>query len=267
VSATDRPKRPPPQRTQPIRSWSTLFAVPTSDGDAATPDAEAREADIGPTEPQATGLNDVVSRSVDLGYRVIDEYIRQGQKAAQRLNDRSYGTQAMAGDLQDLAMRMTQYASDFAAVWVEFIQRAAGQNGAAPAPAGGYTGPADMAATSPTPATAPAAAAPGVSAVVSPPSDPTRVRIEILATQPTEVSLDLRPGAAQASLLVHALRAPEADKPRLTEVSVERGVDGEPPRLRIRVPPNQPPGIYSGLIIDASTSLPAGSVTVRIADA
>src|SRR5215470_15787877 len=125
MSTSDRPKRPSPERTQPIRSWSTLFAVPSADG--SDPEAPAAAP---PPESRGTGLSDVVSRSVDLGYRVIDEYIRQGQKAARRLNDRSFGTQAVASDLQELGMRMTQYASDFAAVWLEFVQLAATRNGA-----------------------------------------------------------------------------------------------------------------------------------------
>jgi hypothetical protein len=259
VSSSERPKRPSPERTQPIRSWSTLFAVPTAGGDDADADPDASTA-----EPPGAGLNEVVSRSVDLGYRVIDEYIRQGQKAAQRFNDRSYGTQAVASDLQELGMRMTQYASDFAAVWLEFVQLAATKNGTAgPAAAGDAPIPPPEAT-----ATNPAAhAADGFPRTDPPPSEPIRVRIEVLATQPTEVSLDIRPSAAKLPLLVHALRAVDPDKPRLTEVTFDAGSDDEPPRLRIRVPAGQPAGVYSGLLIDEQTSRPAGTVSVRISEA
>src|SRR5438128_27418 len=65
VSASDRIRRPPLDRTEPIRAWSSLFGA-------------------GP-------LNDVVTRSVELGYRVVDEYIRQGQKAAARFGSPSVG--------------------------------------------------------------------------------------------------------------------------------------------------------------------------------
>lgn len=256
--SSSRQKRPAPERTQPLRSWSTLFSVPGADGAAADSDAAAPRA-----EPRVEGMGDVVSRSVDLGYRVIDEYIRQGQKAAQRLNERTYGTQAMASDLQDLGMRMTQYASDFAAVWLEFVQLAA-KNG----------GPV-AAATAETPVQTPDAATEHSSTSAletparadAPAADTTRVRIEVMATQPTEVSLDIRPSAANCRLLVHALRAVDPDKPRLTEVSFEAGADDEPPRLRIRVPAGQPAGVYSGLIIDEQTSRPAGTVSVRIGEA
>jgi hypothetical protein len=71
-------------RTQPIRNLSTLFAP----GRAAPRTATA------PTNRPATGracasFGEAVSRSVELGYRVVDDYIQQGQRAAQRLNDRS----------------------------------------------------------------------------------------------------------------------------------------------------------------------------------
>jgi hypothetical protein len=256
--STSRRKRPAPERTQPLRNWSTLFSVPTAAGADADPDAAGSAA-----APRAEGMSEVISRSVDLGYRVIDEYIRQGQKAAVRLNDRSYGTQAMASDLQDLGMRMTQYASDFAAVWLEFVQLAARSGSPAAAPAPVPPARAAHAAS----ANSPAPAADGTPRGAAAESDGTRVRIEVVATQPTEVSLDIRPAAATGPLLVHALRAVDPDKPRLTEVSFEAGADDEPPRLRIRVPGGQPPGVYSGLIIDERTSRPAGTVSVRIGDA
>lgn len=255
--SSSRRQRPVPERTQPLRSWSTLFSVPSAEGTAAEADGGAAE-----TAPRGEGMSDVVSRSVDLGYRVIDEYIRQGQKAAQRLNDRSYGTQAMASDLQDLGMRMTQYASDFAGVWLEFMQLAAKNGGPIPAAAAEPpVQPPDGVATNPSPS------APETPAHTDAPvADTARVRIEVVATQPTEVSLDIRPSAAKRPLLVHALRAVDPDKPRLTEVSFETGADDEPPRLRIRVPAGQPAGVYSGLIIDEQTSRPAGTVSVRIGE-
>jgi hypothetical protein len=259
MSISDRPKRPSPERTQPIRSWSTLFAVPSADGGDPDPPPAAPA-----PESRGAGLSDVVSRSVDLGYRVIDEYIRQGQKAARRLNDRSYGTQAMTGDLQELGMRMTQYASDFAAVWLEFIQVAATKNGA---PGGESVADGAVHPPAATPGDPAVVAASGFTPDEQPAGERTRVRIEVQATQPTEVSVDILPSATRLPLVVHALRAIEPDTPRIAEVAFEAGSDDDPPRLRIRVPPGHPPGVYSGLIIDPHTSRPAGSVSVRIGEA
>src|SRR6516162_534153 len=66
MSARDRLRRPSLDRSAPVRRASTLFEPASADGENA-----------GATE----GLAGVMSRSVELGYRVVDEYIRQGRRA------------------------------------------------------------------------------------------------------------------------------------------------------------------------------------------
>ena len=248
MSSSGHIKRPRLERSQPIRNWSTLFKGPVEDG--AAPDGESAAAG----QTGAASIGDVVSRSVDLGYRVVDEYIRQGQKAAQRLNERSYGMQTMAGDVQDLAMRLTQYASDFAAVWLQLVQLASAGNGGAVAPG------ADRAPVAPDGdgaaggATRAEATSPGVA----------RVRIEVRSAQPTEVAVDIRPDAADRPLIVHALRAVDPDTPRLVSVRFEPASEGAAACLRIDVPPGHPAGVYSGLMIDQGTSRPVGTVSVTL---
>src|SRR5689334_15594731 len=60
--------RPEPARTQPIRNWNGIFAAP-GEPVAAEPEPPAPSA-----EPARQG--------VAAGYRVIDEYLRQGRRAA-----------------------------------------------------------------------------------------------------------------------------------------------------------------------------------------
>jgi len=253
MGSDKRTTRPVLERSRPVRNWSTLFEAP---GDDAARGSEPDSAAAGPLGGPA--LNDVVTRSVDLGYRVIDEYIRQGQKAAQRLNERSYGAQTMAGDVQDLAMRLTQYASDFAAVWLQLVQLAATGSGAASAPASAtQPGPGE----SPTPAVDTGAAVESASHAAAPAA---RVRIEVRAAQPTEVAVDIRPDATGMPLIAHALRAMDPNLPRLEDVSFVPASDGGAASLRIRVPPGQPPGIYNGMLIEEQTSRPAGTVSVTV---
>jgi len=252
MALSRRVKRPPLERSRPIRSWSTLFGVPSVD-------ATVKSSASGPaqqTDPPQS-LNDVVSRSVSLGYQVVDEYIRQGHKAAERLRSRTYGAETMAGDAQDLAVRMMQYASDFAAVWLDFVQLAAVNQSPPPSPAAASrTGTSGPGAT-------PAAAAPASAAMAQSYED-ANVRMEIVATQPIEVSFDLRPGAGTRPLIVHALRAVDADKPRLTDVGFQPASEGQSARFRIRVPDGQPPGLYRGIIVDEQTSHPVGSIGVLV---
>ena len=256
MSDKERLKRPKPERTQPIRSWSTLFGIPSNAGGAAAGAAPAT-----PSNDGAASLQDVLSRSVDLGYRVVDEYIRRGQQAAQRINDRSYGSDAITNDLQEISVRMAQYASDFTAIWFEMLQAAAGSAARQQTNLGFGISP-----TPPHHTTAGAAGSPTTA-----PTDQAeraehmRVKIEVVSSRATEVSLDLRPHAAARPVIVHALRAVDAEKPRLTDVTLSAGSADEPACVRIRVPDDQPAGIYNGLIIDEETSRPVGTLSVRVA--
>jgi hypothetical protein len=248
----ERIRRPQPSRTQPIRNLSTLFGGgPRRAGGGEGGDESARD-----TKGVAS-FGEAVSRSVELGYRVVDDYIQQGQRAAQRLNDRSLAPETITRDVQELSARMAQYASDFLGVWFEMLELAtAGSAARRTEKSNG-----DAASVSP-PTPAPTPAPPR--APREPSSERTRVRIEVISTKPAEVSLDLMPDAGRASLVVHALRAVDPEKPRLADVVLERGAGGEPLTLRIRVPADQPPGVYNGLIIDEQTNRPAGTVSVRL---
>jgi hypothetical protein len=232
MSTDERVKRPEPERTGPVRNWSTLF------GGADTADAGS--------------LGDAVSRSVELGYRVVDEYVRRGQKAAQRLSERPYGAEGVVRDVGELTARMAQYAADFLGVWFQFVELAAAGSAARAAASSpnGDAGPAPGPA--PTPPTPEAAV------------ERNRVRIEVASTQPAEVSLDLRPEAARMRLVVHALRSVDPAKPHLTDVVLESGHAEEPLSVRIRVPADHPPGVYNGLIVDEGTSRLVGTLTVRV---
>jgi len=102
---TDRIKRPPLERSEPIRNWSTLLGGAAAGGEGAQ-------------------LNDVIGRSVDLGYRVIDAYVRQGQRAAERLGGGVAETASVTGDLQELSVRMAQYASELVGLWFQAMDAA-----------------------------------------------------------------------------------------------------------------------------------------------
>jgi hypothetical protein len=247
----ERIKRPKLGRTRPVRSWSTLFTAPGTAAPGVEPAAGRRP---------AASMGDVVSRSVELGYRVIDEYVRQGQKAAQRLGDRSFGAATMSSEASELAARMAQYASDFTALWLEFLQVSGVGLTARPSidPSAFERGSSPAAPPSP---------------VVPPPSPPSagrvpvpgemvRLKVAVVSPYPTEVSLDLRQKATNGRVTVQSLRAADGDKPRLSDVAIE---DAEGAMtLRIRVPESQPAGIYTGLIVDEATSRPVGTVSLHI---
>ncbi len=230
----ERQKRPPLPRTNPIRTWASLFGGP--------PPAAAHGADAPPDAPADLGT--VIARSVELAYRVMDDYVQQGQRAAERIAGRAYGPDAWVTDAQDVSARVARYASDVMGLWLDAFD-------------GVRTG---------MPVPPPAAASSTNGTTPTEPGGPPWLVIEVLATQPAAVTLDLRPAAGAGRLIVHALRDAEVEKPPLRDVAVEPATNGGPSRVRVRVPPGQPAGTYHGLIVDEATNRPVGSVSVRLGD-
>jgi hypothetical protein len=263
MSNDERIRRPKPDRAAPVRNWSTLFEAPsTSEEDTGTGERASRP------ERSAPDFEDAVTRSVELGYRVVDEYIRQGQQAARRISDRSYGWASMANDLPDLAARFGQHASDLIAVWLELMQSAAAGS------AGRMREDAGLAARPGPHPSAPAAGGRaahvagtswesdrGPRSMQSP--ELTRVQIALDAQQAAEVSLDLRAGIEGRSILVQTLRSASPGKPRLHATMEGPDADGGP-RIRIAIPQHTPEGLYTACILDEETNVPVGTLNVRI---
>jgi hypothetical protein len=111
-----RRTRPSLDRTKPVRSWSAALGTPP-----APPPGDAPK-DDGKPRPR---LEDAVARSVELGYRVVDDYIQQGQRAAQRLSEGKLTAEVLTSEVNDLGGRIARYASDFFGAWVELLELAA----------------------------------------------------------------------------------------------------------------------------------------------
>jgi hypothetical protein len=243
VSDRERAKRPPLERSAPIRSWSALLRAPQSEDHA------------GASEPASERIDDVIVRSVELGYRVIDDYVKRGQVAAQRMQHGAYGPGDMARDAQGVAGQMVRSAADLAGAWVEFFAlttrdgNGAGNGHDAAATAASAAAPAPV-------ADAPPAAAPVASVV-----EPLRVRLRVSTARAVETALDVRPVPADHRLVVHALRG--ADGARIDDVRVETG-DGTAV-IAIRVSSEHPAGPYTGLVVDDTTNVPVGVITLVIA--
>jgi hypothetical protein len=224
MSTNDRITRPSLPRREPHRAWSGTNG--------------------------ASGAADIVSRAVDLGYRVVDEYIRQGQRAAERLGARAPMADAPGRDVQELAVRMAQYTSDAFVVWLEFVNAALGGS----------------ATTNGRHAASPAMPRGWESVAAAPASRPLRVRLDVTAPGAVETTLDLAPEASGRALTVQALRAADPAKPRLTDVRIVAGDRDEPATLVVRIPDDQPPDLYSGIVVDAETGRLAGTVTIRVVE-
>jgi hypothetical protein len=261
MSDRARVKRPEPSRTQPIRNWSTLF----DPAGRFTPPGFPGQAEPG---PRPSSPADPVSRGVEAGYRVMEEYMRQGQNVA-RMMWAPYGGNGAppADEMQQRMGAMFRQATDLAMMWLDMAGMGwmGGMGGRPPtAPGSVAVGPFPTGGEPPAPA--PVHDNPGRRAAPQPErSDQTAFTIEVESARRTEVSIDLRPRSAELRLRVPDLRASDPLLPRLTDVTIEGAQDEDRVRVCIRVPPDQPPGIYSGIILDERTSLPRGTLSVRVA--
>lgn len=235
MSGGERVKRPSLERRAPIRGWSGLLHAPGADTNGAADGKESPRAD------------DVIVRSVELGYRVIDDYIKRGQAAARRMQHGTYGAGDMARDVQGVAGQLVRSATDLAGAWAEFFALTTRDGNGAQA-RNGSSG--DAAAEEPT-------AAPAESVAAAP---PLRIRLAVAAARPVETALDLRPVPSDHTVVVHALRGPGAAK--ITDVRVEAA--GGSAVIRVGVPTDQVAGVYTGLVFDDSTNLPAGEISVVV---
>ncbi len=196
-----------------------------------------------------------------MGYRVIEEYMRQGQNVA-----RMFGVPYTGGAMPGFAApggsapggppmeALFRSFSEFMNLWMQVM--------GARAPAAGTAGPFAMGEP---PAPVPQQAPVSVPQPQAEGQGQVALTLELESPRRTEISFDLRPRSLGLPLVVHDLRAPEADKPRITGVGLETVPDEERLVLRLRLPAEQPPGIYSGIILDERTSLPRGTLTVRLA--
>lgn len=260
MDTTERVRKQEPERTQPIRNWGVHLGTSGNTPPHPPPGAPASPGDSAPP-------GDPVSRGVETGYRVIEEYLRQGQNVARAMGLPFPGGLPVDEGLQGRMGAMLRSFTDFASLWMDLMSKLVAGGGAA---SSGFTPPVGTAGPFPAnegagtrEAPKPVAPEPAVS---SEPREaaPVGLTLDIQSSRRIQVSVDLRPRSEGLPLMVHDLRAPEPDKPRLTGVTLEAVPDEERLCLRLQVPAEHPPGVYSGIILDGRTNLPRGTLTVSI---
>jgi hypothetical protein len=252
--------REDPVRTGPVRDWSTLYRRSDSWG-TGNPAASPESMNHGASNHGAGNhsTDDVVTRGVELGYRVIEEYLRQGQRVAQQINGQSYSIGRAGADLQELVERVFRDSTDLLSLWVGFVSSLA---------ANPEFTRAFSRAGQPSPFESPqrGTSAYAASSNGGPPHQGTVVSIEIVSSGSIQVTLDLYPQSAGLPLVTPGLHALNGQTPPLTDITFEPGSESGVPRLRVRVPEGQSPGVYTGVVVDRNTGLPRGTLSVRVSD-
>jgi hypothetical protein len=288
----NRKKRPELERSEPIRNWSGMFGEPGRSG--------ARGQAAPPPERGAQHAAEPIARGVDLGYRVIEQYLQQGQAFARGVSPAARGGGGFgAVDPQRLTEQLARTTFDLAATWLD-LWSASGARGASRGVAGvsaAPPSPADVepvgafeiegsgarpprAAGQPAPQRShwTASGSAGAGSTVAAPLGATQpaakaaelvaplTSVDVRSSVRTEVTLDLKPGSAALRLFAHDLRALDAGLPRIAGVVLESFSGDNRVLVRVRVPDAQPAATYTGLILDEATHLPRGSLTVRVYD-
>jgi hypothetical protein len=254
---SDRPRirRNDPQRSAPIRDWSNLFRAAAPQGaTAAAPRAQANGyslEDAGGASPTAStaAAHDVVSEEARLGietaYRVIDQHLQEGRRAAQARMGRDgataqrgfaaaatapRGAGAAQDTIQELVVQGIRLYSILAPLWSGILDSIARSTVAGD---GGH-----------------ASGAP--------------VTVEIASTRMTRLTVDLASNTGPGTLAINGLHSLEAGKPPVTDISFAHEANSNRAVVRLRVPDGQPPGTYNGVIVDKDSGEPRGTITLRI---
>jgi hypothetical protein len=246
-----RIQRPLLTRSEPIRSFAGIFGAPEPAANQSP--KTATESPPGQSPPNGDG----VGRSVNAGYRVIEEYLRQGQEVARALWPGARGGSTPSAEPLNMTERMIRSASDFAGLFSEFLQTFSLPGtlpppGSQPIPGFGI---ADVEKDSHSP---PSPSAPHED------DDPTLFSLDIQSKRRTEITLDLKPKSWTTVLDVHDLRSAGAGAHRLVGITATCLPDERRVVFRIRIPDRQPAGTYSGIVVDRSSNLPRGTLSVRV---
>jgi hypothetical protein len=246
-----RRKRPPVARTEPDRSFAGWVKPgPPREGPGAGRPAEPEPEESGPPNGR-----DRTYQAINGAYRLIDEYLRQGQKMAEELWLPAEASGRTQGAF-DAPMRFMRAMGDMTMAWMEVMQQWPG--GSAQPQGSGVAGPFTAGRPPPAPPAGPAERA-------ASPSATRPLRVSVNATVPVEVSVHLADGTDLSDLVASELRTFGGDPASIRSVVVEAtGPRGEPPVLRIAVPPGQAAGTYSGLLVSRASQQPRGTISLVV---
>jgi hypothetical protein len=280
MSRRPRIRRHDPDRIAPIRDWSNLFRSSGSqDGSARSTNGVAMRVPVnrltpdgaanGPEQIGGSAAADPVNEEARLGiesaYRVIDQHLQEGRRAAQARNDNAHaaasgafataaggpaGIGLAAEGIQEMVAQGVRFFSSLAPLWTSVVNSIAASATASNPP------------YSSGPTARPLAPAPmprGATAMAVP-----LCTIELASARMTRVTIDLAAHANAANFATSGLHAIEPNRPPLKDLAFTIDNHSNRPVVRIRVPDSQPAGVYSGVIVDKDSGNPCGTITLRI---
>jgi hypothetical protein len=277
---SDRPRirREDPDRAAPVRDWANLFRSATSPSPPSTNGSVKR----GPTDemtvagaangpasasdPAAPGsISEEAQIAIENAYRVVDEHLQEGRRAAQSRKDEARmsatgafpaasvnaaGIGLAAENIQEIVAQGIRFYSTLAPLWTSVVHSFATAATAASSP--------DDAGL----AAAPLARPPMPGSKTRMVADP--IIIELASARMTRVTIDLVPHLDPTKLATSGLHSIVPDCPSIKDLTFIVDSHSNRPVVRIRVPDGQPVGSYNGVIVDADSGDPRGTIAVRI---
>lgn len=231
----------------------------------------AKKTDDVKTEPiHKTLISETVEQAiadmVQTGSNVIEEQIRAGQAAAERLRLGIANSRQLNSDINVLMENLLATTRDVGNTWLELVSIVVRAIGAQP-PSGGGGGPKHTPHGS-GPVTQKGKSGNAVTVSTFTPGDDDIVgvppQIVVNGAKVTSVSLNLHPATAGFAPLALELFAQDR-RSSLSSVKFSQSSDN-PPRsiLTITVPANQPAGIYAGAVVDSTTNQAGGTLSVTV---
>lgn len=227
--------RPEPERTGPRRDgWAKASARtrPTE----ANPDLER-----------------IVTDAVRVGYSVVEENLRHGRAAAERIGAGGYDRSAARSDLALLGNRLVQAARDLGSIWFDMVGALVNDPRLSDAlrPRQDTSDP-----------LAPAAPAAPPRKASSTAGTPVPLTVTLSGAPATVLVAQLEEPRAPALPKLDFLRASDAALPPLG--GLRFAANGEGVEARLTVPSATPAGTYSGIIADAVTGTALGMIAIRV---
>jgi hypothetical protein len=211
-------------------------------------------------------VEQAIANMVQTGSNVIEEQIRAGQAAAERLRQGIANSRQLNSDINLLIENLLATTKDVGTTWLELISIIVRAIGAQPPHGGGGTphtpphgsGTVTKKGTSGKAVTV-STFTPGDADIVGVPP-----QIVVKGARATSVSLNLHPSTAEFAPLALELFAKDR-RYSLSSVKFSQSSD-DPPRsvLTVTVPDNQPTGIYTGAVVDSTTNEAGGTLSVTV---
>jgi hypothetical protein len=243
---TERIRRPELERSGPIRD-ATNYLRDSDSWTEKAPNDNPRQGNGGQSS-KAGSFDDVVTQGVKLGYKVIEQYITQGQRVAEEIS-RPFQKGVPEAGTADVVQGMVRLYKDMADVCGNALDLMV-RNPVFWSWLGSFTQNGGLHTQNGDPGTLN-----GTGAAFS---------VEIASTRPTEVLLNVEPSPQPYTPFVHALHAPERNVPPLTSIAFQKSPKSNMPVLLLKIPLNQPSGLYTGVVVDRETNQPRGTLTVRV---